>query len=204
MGGHDASAASPRSGERGYEDDGIVDLPLSLEKIIVERRTHVIKVDDLIRANPADVLLGDLYAEYESEANRTDEAVRLSRLRMPQPKDAPALDNPIQKLTETGTGAPTTITKVAPPEREYDGTRCHVFFEPVAGAKSYDIWVSTYPDGRGAIKLATGWTQPGQLLTGLPANVALYLFATSTGADDKPSKPSAAKRILLKDDFPFK
>ena len=186
------------------EGDGIVDLPLSLEKIIVERRTHVIKVDDLIPANPADVLLADLFAEYETEAHRTDEAVRLSRLRMPQPKAAPALDNPIQKLAETGVGAPTTITKVAPPEREYDGTRCHVFFEPVAGAKSYDIWVSTYPDGRGAIRLATAWHQPGQLLTGLPANVALYLFVTSTGADDKPSKPSAAIRILLKDDFPFK
>lgn len=186
------------------EGDGIVDLPLSLEKIIIERRTHVIKVDDLIPANPADVLLADLFAEYEIEAHRTDEAVRLSRLRMPQPKDAPALDNPIQKLTETGIGTPTTITKVAPPEREYDGTRCHVFFEPVAGAKSYDIWVSTYPDGRGAIRLATAWPQPGQLLTGLPANVALYLFVTSTGSDDKPSKPSTAKRILLKDDFPFK
>ncbi len=186
------------------EGDGIVDLPLSLEKIIVERRTHVIKVDDLIPANPADVLLADLFAEYETEAHRTDETVRLSRLRMPQPKDAPALDNPIQKLTETGVGAPTRITKVAPPEREYDGTRCHVFFEPIAGAKSYDLWVSTYPDGRGAIRLAIAWPQPGQLLTGLPANVALYLFVTSTGTDDKPSKPSPAKRILLKDDFPFK
>lgn len=190
----------------GYFGDGdsVVDLPLSLEKIIVERRTHVIKVDDLIPANPADVLLADLFAEYATEADRTDDAIRLSRLRMPQPKEAPPLGNPIQKLTETGVGAPTTITKVAPPEREYDGTRCHVFFDPVAGAKSYDIWVSTYADGRGAIKLANGWTQPGQLLTGLPANVALYLFVTSTGADDKPSKPSTAKRILLKDDFPFK
>jgi hypothetical protein len=186
------------------DGDGIVDLPLSLEKIIVERRTHVIKADDLIPANPADVLLADLAAEYATEVDRTDETVRLSRLRMPQPKEAPALDNPIQKLTETGIGAPSTITKVTPPEREYDGTRCHVFFDAVAGAKSYDIWVSTYADGRGAIKLATGWTQSGQLLTGLPSNTALHLFVTSIGADDKPSKPSAAKRILLKDDFPFK
>ena len=155
-------------------------------------------------ANPAAVLLGDLYVEYASEADRTEEAVRVSRLRMPLPQDAPALDNPIQKLTETGIGPPTTITKVAPPEREYDGTRCHVFFQPVAGAKSYDIWVSTDADGRGAVRLASGWTKPGQLLTGLPANVALYLFVTSTGSDDKPSKPSPAKRILLQDDFPFK
>lgn len=69
----------------GYygQGDGIVDLPLSLEKIIVERRTHVIKVDELLLANPEDVLLADLYAEYEKEADRTEEAIRLSRLRMP-------------------------------------------------------------------------------------------------------------------------
>ena len=186
------------------EGDGIVDLPLSLEKVIVERRTHVIKADDLIPANTADVLLADLFAEYATEAHRTEQAVRLSCLRMPQPIDAPALDNPLQKLAEIGVGAPTAITKILPPEREYDGTRCHLFFDPVAGAKSYDVWVSTYADGRGAVKLGTGWTQSGQLLTGLPANVALYLFVTYTGADDKPSKPSAAKRIVLKDDFPFK
>jgi hypothetical protein len=68
----------------GYygKGDGIVDLPLTLEKIIVERRTHVIKADEQIAANPEDVLLGDLYAEYEKPADKTDEAVRLSRLRM--------------------------------------------------------------------------------------------------------------------------
>ena len=134
----------------GYygEGDGMVDLPLTLEKILVERRTHVIKADELVPANPADVLLGDLMIDYESESDRTEEAVRLSRLRMPVPDQAPALENPIQKLTETGRGQLTTITKVMPPEREYDGTRCHVFFEPVEGAKSYDVWVSTYQDGR--------------------------------------------------------
>ena len=49
----------------GYygQGDGIVDLPLTIEKIIVERRTHVIQVDELKLANPEDVLLGDLYAE---------------------------------------------------------------------------------------------------------------------------------------------
>ena len=51
----------------GYygQGDGIVDLPLTIEKIIVERRTHVIQVDELKLANPEDVLLGDLYAEYK-------------------------------------------------------------------------------------------------------------------------------------------
>jgi hypothetical protein len=68
----------------GYfgQGDGIVDLPLTLEKIIVERRTHVIKLDTLEPANPADVLLGDLYVEYARDADRSEEAVRLSRVRM--------------------------------------------------------------------------------------------------------------------------
>jgi hypothetical protein len=63
--------------------DSIVDLPLSLEKVIVERRTHVIKADQLLPANPVDVLIGDLFAEYLNQGDQTDEAVRLSRLRMP-------------------------------------------------------------------------------------------------------------------------
>jgi hypothetical protein len=62
--------------------DEIVDLPLTLEKIVVERRTHVIVGNELIRANTADVLLGDLYAEYSKPQDKTPEAIRLSELRM--------------------------------------------------------------------------------------------------------------------------
>ncbi len=75
----------------GYygEGDGVVDLPLTLEKIIVERRTHVIQVDELKPANPEDVLLGDFHAEYERPADNSVEAVRLSRLRMTErPREA--------------------------------------------------------------------------------------------------------------------
>jgi hypothetical protein len=161
-------------------------------------------VDELKPANPEDVLLGDLYAEYEREEDKTEEAVRLSRLRMPLPGDAPPLENPIQRLTESGVGAPVAITRIAPPERSYDGSRCHVFFDPVPGAKSYDVWVSTHRDGRGAICLGQAWTQPGQLLSGLPAKTELFLFVTYTDKDGKASKPSPARRLLLKDDFPFK
>ena len=67
------------------EGDMVVDLPLTLEKIIVERRTHVIHGTEQLPAPPDDVLLGGLYAEYEKPADKADEAVRLSRLRMPLP-----------------------------------------------------------------------------------------------------------------------
>src|SRR5205085_3804543 len=82
------------------DSDMIVDLPLTLEKIIVERRTHVIHSTEQLPASTDDVLLGTLVVEYESPAHKTDEAVRLSRLRMPLPATAPELTNPIRTMTE--------------------------------------------------------------------------------------------------------
>ncbi len=67
---------------------------MTLEKIIVERRTHVIQVDQLKLANPEDVLLGDLCAEYEKPADKTDEAVRLSQIRMGQSAPASSTGKP--------------------------------------------------------------------------------------------------------------
>jgi len=60
-----------------------VDLLRALEKIIIERRTHVIQVEELIPATPADVRLGELYVEYEKPADRT--AVHAAS-RNPSPK----------------------------------------------------------------------------------------------------------------------
>lgn len=192
---------SASNGKGPKDDDMVVDLPLTIEKIIVERRTHVIHATEQLPASPDDVLLGTLYAEYEKPADKTDEAIRQSRLRMPVPNTPPNLSNPIRKLTDEGTTAGPEVTKVAAPEREYDGRRCHVFFAPVAGAKTYDVWVTTYSDGRGAILLGKDWTAPGQLLTGLSANVDLYLFVTAKDAAGKASRPGKAFRINLKNMF---
>ena len=150
------------------------------------------------------MLLGGLYAEYENPADKGDEAVRLSRLRMPLPTGAPALENPIAKLAETGVGAAPEITKVTPPEREYDGRRCHVHFASVPTAKTYEIWVTTYPDGRGEYPARREVDRPGQLLTGLTPNVDLYLFVVARDAAGKPSKPSKGFKVNLKDMFPMK
>jgi hypothetical protein len=184
--------------------DGIVDLPLTLEKIIVERRTHVIVGTEQLPASPDDVLLAGLYAEHERPADRTDEAVRLSRLRMPLPAGLPELDNPIRALQAKGATPGPAITRVAPPEREYDGRRCLVHFEPVAGAALYDVWVSPCADGRGAVLLGPKWTAPGQLLTGLSPNIDLYLFVVATDRAGKASKPSKPFKVNLKDMFPMK
>jgi hypothetical protein len=186
-----------------YEGDGIVDLPLRLEKIIVERRSSVIYGNELIPAKADDVLLGDLYAEYASPADRTAEAVRLSKLRMPLPAGAPAIDNPIAGLAQAGTGVPVQVLKVTDPDYMYDGTRCHVHFTPVDGAKGYDIWVAPYADGRGALKLGSN-VQPGALIQGLRPEIDFYVFVTYTDGDGKVSTPSAPLRIRLKNRFVYK
>jgi hypothetical protein len=65
--------------------DGVADLPLTLEAIIVEQRTHVLYVNDAQPAASDTVHFGKLYVEYATPADATAEAVRVSRLRMPPP-----------------------------------------------------------------------------------------------------------------------
>jgi hypothetical protein len=105
---------------------------------------------------------------------------------------------------KAGTTAGPEVTKITPPEREYDGRRCHVHFVPVAGAKTYAVWVSPYADGRGAILLGKDWGAPGQLLTGLSPNIDLYLFVVAQDAAGNASKPGKPLKVNLKDMFPMK
>jgi hypothetical protein len=187
-----------------YGGDGIVDLPLALEKVIVERRPKVIYGNDLVAAKPDDVLLAGLNMEYDDVTDQVDEAIRLSKLRMPTPRDAPALGNPIAELEKTGVGAGTKVLMVTDPTFAYDGTRCHVQFETVVGAKGYDLWVSPYRDGRGAIQLGKAWTKSGQLLEGLRPDIEFYVFVIYTDKDGKLSKPSAPLAFKLKDRYGYK
>lgn len=187
-----------------YGGDGIVDLPLSLEKIMVERRPRVIYGNELETARPDDVLLGELRAEYAAAGDETAEAVRQSRLRMPLPQTAPALENPIAELARTGTGPATTVLRVTDPTMQYDGTRVHVHFTTVPGAQSYDVWVSPYADGRGAMKLGSGWTESGGLIQGLRPATEFYAFVVYTDRAGKLSKPSAPLKFTLTSRFGYK
>jgi hypothetical protein len=181
-----------------------VDLPLKLEKIVVERRTDAMYVNDPQPVTSDDPLLGDLFAEYAAPEDATPEAVRVAALRMPVPKDVKGLENPIQQMQTAGVAAPIKIQKITLPEQEADGTRCFVQFDPVAGARSYDIWASPYADGKGALRLGKDWKAPGLQIRGLRPNQDFYLFAVYTDADGKPSKPSAPFKIHLEDFFAMK
>ncbi|MDA0840292.1 MAG: hypothetical protein O2857_21190 [Planctomycetota bacterium] len=184
--------------------DGIIDLPLKLEKVMVERRTHAMYVTQPVPAKMDDVLLADLFAEYETEQGMTREAIRLSKLRMSVPEGIPELGNPIQEMAQSGTFDCAGVTRITLPDQEADGTKCYVHFDPVEGAKSYDIWVSPYQDGKGAMKLGSAWPESGKLLTGLRQDTDFYLFLVVTNAEGKLSRPSTPYKIHLKDIFGMK
>jgi hypothetical protein len=203
---YDSYRAHGTSWWGSYGGDGVVDLPLSLEKITIERRPKAIVGNDLVPVSPDDVLLGDLYVEYETPQDQTKEAVRLSALRMPLPadKETAGMKNPITELQTSGVGAATTVLGVKDPEHQYDGTRCHVNFTPVAGAASYDVWVSAYADGRGALKLGSAWPQSGGLIASLRPDRQFWVFVTYTDKDKKVSKPSEGFKFVLQDRFGYK
>lgn len=184
-----------------FGGDGIVDLPVRLEKIIVERRSWVIYGNELIPAKDEDVLLGDLYAEYASSEDMTDKAVKLSNIRMPVPQGIPALENPIKNLEQTGVLPSVKILSVQDPEHMPDGTRCNIYFQEASDAKSYDVWVSVYPDGTAAVKIASNLTKSGSLIQGLKPDTDFYLFIVYKDIEGKQSKPSQPFRVKLKNKF---
>jgi hypothetical protein len=175
------------------EGDGIVDLPLRLEKIIVERRTHVMYVNDVQPANPADVLLGELVAEYETPFDASEKAVALNQLRPPKPTGDFTLANPITKLQAEGELAPVKLDGVRMPDWGYDGTRCHVQFSEAPDAAEYQVWVSAYPDGRGAVQMGK-MKSPGGLIGSLRPATKLYLWVTYSTAPVKSAKPTALSK----------
>jgi hypothetical protein len=184
--------------------DGIIDLPLSLTKIIVERRNDVMYVNDLQPARSDDVLLGDIYAEYAKNSDKTEETVRLCSLRMPVPEGAADIGNPINNMRNSGVGEPIKITGIRLPEQFADGTQCRVYFEKISSAQSYEIWASPYQDGRGALKLGQNWQNDGELVGGLKPDTDFYLFIVYTDKNGNLSKPSEPYKINLKDVFGMK
>jgi hypothetical protein len=181
--------------------DGVVDLPLTLEKIIVEQRSHILYVDDVQPAASGEVEFGKLFVEYADPADATPEAVRVSRLRMPQPQGVPGLPNPIAELQKTGVGELTAITKLEAPTQHNDGTTVHVHFQESAGAKNHFVWVSAHPDGRGAVNMTPAGAKSGVLVTGLRPALKFYFWVTHQDAQGKMSKPSPPATATLEDTF---
>jgi hypothetical protein len=181
--------------------DGIVDLPLRLENIIIEQRSHVLYVNDVQPAASNVVRLGKLVVEYASPDDATEEAVRISRLRMALPIGLPVLPNPIAEMQRDGQGTAPTITRLEPPAEHNDGTKARIFFQEAPSAKAHFVWVSAHADGRGAVNLTPAGARSGVLLTGLRPGLKSYFWVTYRDAMGKMSKPSRPGSITLIDTF---
>jgi hypothetical protein len=199
--GYDSFRKHGTTWYRSDGGDGIVDLPLKLEAIILEQRSHILYVNDVQPASSSSVCLGKLYVEYTDPADATEEAVRISRLRMPLPAGVPELPNPIAAMQREGVGAPAAITKLTPPLERNDGTAIQVSFREAAGAKAYHIWVSAHADGRGAVDMTPGGAKNGMLVGGLRPALKFYFWVTYQDAAGKTSKPSEPVPAVLVDTF---
>jgi hypothetical protein len=184
-------------GSRG--GDGIVDLPLTLEKVFVEARNEVPVLGEMKVVPVRGYLLSGLVAEYAREEDATDKAVAASRLRMPLPEWSGPTENPIARLAAEGAGAAPAIKGFAEPSHFNDGRTMHVRFDQDP-ALVYNLYLSRLPDGRGADLLVKG-VKDNQLIGGLRPELKMYLFLTSVGPDKKESKPSAAFELVTHDNF---
>lgn len=189
--------------------DAVVELPLRLRRIIIEHRTHNVYVDAMVETPDRSVRLHRLKAVYEDADSMTEAPVERQRemaglLREKRDVEAPALPNPIAELHESGIGKATEFVDLSPPD-DYDGlvTRLEIEVEPVDNARKYRIYVAAYEDGRGAERIAEGEEAILEVAR-LQPGVELYLFATYIDKDGNESRPTAARRILLVDDFPFR
>jgi hypothetical protein len=193
----------------GSSDDGIVDLPLTLTRIIVEMRTDIIYVNEMMPVKDLSIELDDLVAVYDDPENLTDKPIKLQAATRDtwRPARAPSiLPNPIRKLLEDGAGPAPLIEKIFPPEVMDSGDQLYVKVKPVEGAQKYTVYVSAYPDGTGARAAPAKVEQDASLLfvRGLQPSIPMYLFASYTDKDGKESKPSKALKTVLRDEFPFK
>lgn len=207
--GHTGWDSFRKHGTTWWRSDGgdrIVDLPLTLEKIIVEQRTHILFVNDVQKVASNEVGFGKLFVEYAAPEDAKPEAIRESKLRFPLPKGVPDLPNPIAEMALSGVGedgvsAPTQIVKLEPPLEHNDGTRVHVHFKEVAGAKNHFVWVSAHADGRGALNMTPGGTKSGSLVAGLRPGIRFYFWVTHQNGTGMMSRPSAPASTTLVNSF---
>lgn len=186
----------------GSEDEySQVELPLTLEKIFIERRSSVMYGNGQeVIAEEQPVLLGDLYVEYANALDQTEEVVRLSKIRAPQ-MSIDALPNPIAALKKTGTLPAGRIVKVEDPDTWFDGTRGVFTFEMPEGAVSADIWLSLERDGRGALKQGIGLKQSPSQVSGFLAGTEFHAFLIYTDRDGQTSIPSEPFTFRMIDHF---
>lgn len=184
-------------GSRG--GDGIVDLPLTLDKIIVEARNEVPWLGEMKTVPVRSYKLSGLVAEYESIEHTAPAILAKSKLRMPLPVWIGPQENLLAKLNAEGSGPAPELREFTEPTHFNDGRRMIIHFDEAADRK-YNLYLSIYPDGRGADLLKAG-VKSGDQVTGFKPETPMYLFLSSVGADKKESKPSKPLKLITHDNF---
>ena len=177
--------------------DGVVDYPLAIEKIFVERRRHAMYVNSLEPTDRKAVILGDWFVEYENEAMKNF----VPQVKMPPVKSSGKEYNIIRELDKNGQLPPSRITGVEPPDHYYDGTRGVFHFDMVKDAAYYEIYLSLNEDGSQAIKRGVKLKKSGVLVNGFLADTDFYAFVVYYTKDGRQSKVSAPFKFKLKDNF---
>lgn len=177
--------------------DGIVDLPLALDKIYVEARNELPALSEMRVVPERSYKLAGLVAEYEDAASATPAATDYHEL--PLPAWSGPQENPIAALAGSGAEPAPAVPTFAEPPHFNDGRRMTIHFAAQPGL-TYKLYLSLYEDGRGAEVIAPN-AKDNDVVTGMRPDVPLYLFLTATGADKKESKPSPAARLITRDNF---
>ena len=177
--------------------DGVVDLPLTLEKVYVERRHKAMYVNSLEPVSNPTVTLGSLYAEYENKAMISYKPGE----KMPLPDSKVASFNPIEKLAKSATLPASEITKLTEPNHYYDGTRGVFFFKEMPKAARYAIYLSRHADGTNALCLHGNIKKSGTQVNGFLAETDFYAFVVYYDKAGNNSKPSKPFKLNMKDNF---
>ncbi len=186
----------------GTVRDGIVDLPLTLEAIFVEARNEVPVLGQMQPIPERGYALAGLVAEYATEACAGEEAVKDNDVRKALPEWKGPSENLIARLRDEGQGEAPEIEGFEEPDHFYDGRSMHIRFQAREGM-TYNLYLSRYPDGRGAARLRAD-VKDNMRITGLRPGVDMYLFLTAVDAERKESKPSAAFKLKTVDQFGLK
>lgn len=195
---YDAARELESTWWKSEKGDGIVDLPLSLTRIFVEATNETLVLGELRPIENRTYKLAGLVAEYADQGQTKQDVIAKHQYREVPAWTGPQ-ENPLAKLAETGVGDAPTIKGFEEPGHWNDGRQMVLRVDAKPDVK-YCLYLSRYPDGRGAEKIGAAYTDKSNV-TGLRPGITMYLFMTATGADGKESKPSAGYKLVTEDKF---
>ncbi len=179
--------------------DGVVDQPLRLERVLLETRNSTHWLGEMKVVPQRSFELAGLQAEYDQPGDQTDAVLaRYAQVR-PTPQWQGPQEHPLAKLQAEGVDPAPAITGWEPPHQWNDGRRMIIRFPQEEGAK-YLLYLSRYPDGRGAEQMRGNYTD-GQLVVGMRPKIDMYFFLVRQNADGKLSKPSPVSHLVTEDKF---